>query len=98
MFYVENYFKKLALNDFIGNKYVFVASDDINVMKELKVKYSDFMFIDEYYLFNEKEGSLKHTPKNLLHTLIDIHFLSRSDFLVCTMSSNVRIYLFQKLT
>jgi glycoprotein 6-alpha-L-fucosyltransferase len=94
MFYVQNYFKKLALNGFIGDKYVFVASDDTNVIKELKVKYSDFTFIDEYYLLNDMEGSLKHTPINLLHTIIDIHFLSRSDFLVCTMSSNVRIYLF----
>jgi glycoprotein 6-alpha-L-fucosyltransferase len=94
MFYVQNYFKKLALNGFIGDKYIFVASDDTNVIKELKVKYSDFTFIDEYYLLNDMEGSLKHTPKNLLHTIIDIHFLSRSDFLVCTMSSNVRIYLF----
>ncbi len=94
MFYVQNYFKKLALNGFIGDKYIFVASDDTNVIKELKVKYSDFTFIDEYYLLNDMEGSLKHTPINLLHTIIDIHFLSRSDFLVCTMSSNVRIYLF----
>jgi len=90
MFYVTNYFDKLALNGYSGDKFVFVATDDENVFKELNDKYSDFKFIDsKKYSENITVNKNKYSTNNLMHTFIDIHFLSRSDFLVCTMSSNV---------
>jgi hypothetical protein len=92
MFYVINYFKKLSLKGFSGEKVVFVASDDRNVTQELRTKYSDYKFIDKRFYFNESDvDDSKYTPKNLLHTMVDVKVLARSDFLVCTMSSNVRI-------
>jgi glycoprotein 6-alpha-L-fucosyltransferase len=95
MFYVINYYKKLALKGFTGKKIVFVASDEPNAIRELRNKYKDYKFIDKGLYFNETEiNDKKYSPNNLLHAMFDIHFLSRSDFLVCTMSSNVRkIYL-----
>jgi glycoprotein 6-alpha-L-fucosyltransferase len=92
MFYVINYYKKLGLKGFTGQKVVFVASDDSNAIQELNNKYKDFKFIDKRLYFNETEiNDKKYSPNNLLHTMFDIHFLSRSDFLVCTMTSSVSL-------
>jgi len=90
MFHVINYFDKLALNGYSGEKFVFVASDDDNVIKKLNHKYSDFKFMSNTnYFINTNYNNSEYSSTNLLHTIFDIHFLSRSDFLVCTMSSNV---------
>jgi len=86
MLYVINYYKKLEIKGFKGEKAVFVASDDPNALRELSDKYKDFKFKDKSFYFDET----KRTANNLLHTIFDIHFLSRSNFLVCTMTSNVR--------
>jgi len=91
MFYVINYYKKLEIKGFKGEKAVFVASDDPNAIQELRDKYKDFIFIDKSFYFNKSEiNDAKWTATNLLHTIFDVHFLSRSDFLVCTMTSTVR--------
>jgi glycoprotein 6-alpha-L-fucosyltransferase len=95
MFYVINYYKKLEINGFKGEKAVFVASDDKNAIRELRDKYKDFKFKDKSFYFNNSEiNDRKYTATNLLHTIFDIHFLSRSDFLVCSMTSNVRKLIF----
>jgi hypothetical protein len=71
---------------------VFVASDDSNAIQELRNKYKDFKFIDKRPYFNETEiNDKKYSPNNLLLTIFDIHFLLRSDFLVCTMTSSVSL-------
>jgi glycoprotein 6-alpha-L-fucosyltransferase len=91
MFYVINYFKKLALKGFSGEKVVFVASDDPNAFQELRTKYSKFKFIDKTFYFNKSDvNDSNYSPTNLLHTMFDIQFLAKSEFLVCTMSSSVR--------
>jgi glycoprotein 6-alpha-L-fucosyltransferase len=96
MFFVTNYYKKLALKGFSGEKVVFVASDDSNAIQELRNKYKDFKFVDKKFYFSETAiNDEKYSPNNLLHTIIDIHFLARSDFLVCTMSSNVKNDIFK---
>ncbi len=78
------------MKEFKGEKAVFVASDDRNVLQELRDKYKDFIFKDKSFYFNKPEiNDTKYTANNLLHTIFDIHFLSRSNFLVCSMSSNV---------
>ncbi len=74
------------MKGFKGEKVVFVASDDPNALRELSDKFEDFKFKDSSVYFDET----KRTANNLLHTIFDIHFLSRSNFLVCTMTSNVR--------
>jgi glycoprotein 6-alpha-L-fucosyltransferase len=95
MLYVINYYKKLEIKGFKGEKAVFVASDDPNALRELSHKYKDFIFKDKSFYFNKSEiDDTKYTANNLLHTIFDIHFLSRSDFLVCTMTSNVRKQFF----
>jgi glycoprotein 6-alpha-L-fucosyltransferase len=91
MFYVINYYKKLQIKGFTGEKVVFVASDDPNAIQELRDNYKDFKIIDKSFYFNKSEiDDTKYAVNNLLHVIFDIHFLSRSDFLVCTMTSNVR--------
>jgi hypothetical protein len=50
MLYVINYYKKLEMKGFKGEKAVFVASDDPNAMRELSDKYKDFKFKDKFLL------------------------------------------------
>jgi len=89
MFHVVNYFNKLSLNDYSGEKVVFVATDEENVMQKLNHKYPDFKFIDKKQFFQTNYNQFSEF--NLLDTIFDVQFLSKSDFIVCTMSSNVRI-------
>jgi glycoprotein 6-alpha-L-fucosyltransferase len=90
MFYAVNYFNKLSLNEFSGEKFVFVATDGENITQELNQKYPDFKFVDsKQYFTNILSNNNKYSANNLLKTIFDIHFLSKSDFLICTMSSNV---------
>jgi hypothetical protein len=77
MFYVINYYKKLEIRGFKGEKAVFVASDDPNAIQELRDKYKDFIFKDKSFYFNKSEiDDTKYTANNLLHTIFDIHSLS----------------------
>jgi glycoprotein 6-alpha-L-fucosyltransferase len=99
MFHVRIYYKRLKLKGYSGQQRVFVATDDEQVFVELFTKYPNFKFIDNKCFpfdksFNNKE---RYTPTNLLHTIIDIHLLSMTDFIVCTMSSNVRFFNFAKI-
>ncbi len=80
------------LKGFSCEKVVFVASDDRNAIQELRTKYSDYKFIDKTFYFDKSNiDDSKYTPMNLLHTMVDVQVLAKSDFLVCTMSSSVRI-------
>jgi glycoprotein 6-alpha-L-fucosyltransferase len=104
MFYVNNYYEKIALKGYSGEKPVYISSDDNNVMEELKQKYKGFKFVDKNHYFQDsKVNNSIYSVENLMHTIIDIHFLSLSDYLVCTMSSNVRnsnknIKIYRKIT
>jgi hypothetical protein len=55
MFYVINYYKKLQIKGFTGEKVVFVASDDPNAIQELRDNYKDFKIIDKSFYFNKSE-------------------------------------------
>ncbi len=100
MFHVKNFYDKLKLKGYSGEQRVFVATDDEQVLPAFKKKYSNFKFFDSKCFpfkktYNEKE---KLTPDNLLLTMVDIYILSKCDFLVCTMSSNVRNIQFNRKT
>lgn len=89
---VEQYynFKKMSDVNEIGiHKCVYLASDEIEVLKEAREKYPDYQFIfDEE---NAKTASLseRYSPASAQGVILDIHFLSECDFLVCTFSSQV---------
>lgn len=68
---------------------VYLASDEPEVLKEAPTKYPNYKFMfDEG---NAKSAALnsRYTPDSAQGVILDIYFLSQTDFLVCTFSSQV---------
>ena len=68
---------------------VYLATDDPSVIEEAKNNYQNYEFI-----YDESHPKLAHlnsrySTESAEAVIMDIHFLSRSDFLVCTFSSNI---------
>ncbi len=98
MFHIKNFYDQMKLKGYSGEQTVFVATDDMKVLPAFRKKYPNFKFVDNKCFpfnktYNEEE---RYTVNNLLHTMVDTHLLSKCDFLVCTMSSNVRNIQFLK--
>ncbi|RNA03521.1 Alpha-(1-6)-fucosyltransferase, partial [Brachionus plicatilis] len=68
---------------------VYLATDDLSVLKEARENYRDYRFISDE--INAETASLnkRYSPESAQGVILDIHFLSQCDFLVCTLSSQV---------
>ena len=86
---VEEYYKLLELEQTVDTKRVYLASDDASVLKEAEEKYPDYKFISNRRLSHDILPKIRIRDEMVTGIILDIHFLSRSDFLVCTFSSNV---------
>ncbi|ROT71909.1 Alpha-(1,6)-fucosyltransferase [Penaeus vannamei] len=72
----------------VTTRKVYLATDDPQVLKEAKEKFPKHAFVyneDSVASANMKE---RRSEANIHNILADVYFLSRSDFLVCGMSSN----------
>jgi len=92
MLHVKDYFDKSELISNVSQRLVYVASDDPSVLPTLKIEYQKYEFIGRTSIsggaicpFN---GLSNHS---LWGVLSDIHMLSESDYIVCTLSSAVSI-------
>lgn len=83
MFFVEQWYLVYEATHKAGTRKVYVATDDKTVLPELKSKYPGYTFIT-----NNKNVDT-YNEVGLESIVTDVHFLSRSDFVVCTSSSNV---------
>nr|XP_027219137.1 alpha-(1,6)-fucosyltransferase-like [Penaeus vannamei] len=73
----------------VTTRKVYLATDDPQVLKEAKEKFPKHAFVyneDSVASANMKE---RRSEANIHNILADVYFLSRSDFLVCGMSSNI---------
>ncbi|CAF0724834.1 unnamed protein product [Brachionus calyciflorus] len=90
MTHVKEFYDRYDLKTSIKNtRTVYLATDELEVMKEAKQNYPDYVFLmDET---NAKTASLnqRYSPESAQGVILDIHFLSQCDFLVCTLSSQV---------
>ncbi|XP_060562738.1 alpha-(1,6)-fucosyltransferase-like [Ruditapes philippinarum] len=69
---------------------VFLATDEPDVVRCVKASYPNYQFINDFNAtIAASQKSTRYTIHSLKTIIQDIHFLSMSDFLVCTMSSNV---------
>lgn len=70
---------------------VYVASDDPGLFRQCVVNYPDYQFFfDRSYVRDANQPSeRRNTNRALIGFLLDVYYLSRSQFLVCTFSSNV---------
>lgn len=87
---VENYYgtKEMA-NELNGKRCVYLASDEISVLKEAKKKYPSYDFIFDMKNAKSANLNMRYSPESAKGVILDIHFLSQCDFLVCTFSSQV---------
>jgi len=68
---------------------VFVASDDSKVFSEMRNKYPEYMVIGDEKRATSASLASRYNSNSLSYLISDIHMLSLSDFIVCTLSSNV---------
>ncbi|XP_034383782.1 alpha-(1,6)-fucosyltransferase [Cyclopterus lumpus] len=89
MLHVEEQFKILARRVHIDKKRVYLATDDPSLLQEAKTKYPDYEFISDNSISWSAGLHNRYTENSLRGVILDIHFLSQTDFLVCTFSSQV---------
>jgi glycoprotein 6-alpha-L-fucosyltransferase len=91
MKYIVEYFERLELKEGknISVKRVYVASDDATVLPELIQKYPGYNFIGDTNVSQSAAESTRALSNSFKGILSDIHLLSKSDYLVCTLSSQV---------
>ncbi|KAM3918065.1 alpha-(1,6)-fucosyltransferase isoform 1-T2 [Leptodactylus fuscus] len=89
MVHVEEHFQLLARRIQIDKKRVYLATDDPGLLQEAKSKYPQYQFISDNSISWSAGLHNRYTENSLRGVILDIHFLSQSDFLVCTFSSQV---------
>uniref|UniRef100_UPI00398F397B alpha-(1,6)-fucosyltransferase isoform X2 n=1 Tax=Pristiophorus japonicus TaxID=55135 RepID=UPI00398F397B len=89
MVLVEEHYKFLARKTEIDKKRVYLATDDPTLLQEAKSKYPDYEFISDNSISWSAGLHNRYTENSLRGVILDIHFLSQADFLVCTFSSQV---------
>ncbi|XP_058790161.1 alpha-(1,6)-fucosyltransferase isoform X2 [Phymastichus coffea] len=87
MLKVEQYYDSLKVKP--NKKKIFLASDDPKVILAVKRRYSEYEIIADIDIAQTASVSQRYSNLSLKGIIIDIHFLSLCDFLVCTFSSQV---------
>ncbi|XP_025104219.1 alpha-(1,6)-fucosyltransferase-like isoform X1 [Pomacea canaliculata] len=88
MHHVEDYYQQLEHHTGPLTRRVYLATDDPNVLKEARENYRNYIFVYDDWISLAAHES-RYTPRSLMGIILDIHFLSSSDYLVCTFSSQV---------
>lgn len=91
MYWVVLHYKKLNLKQGVTEKRVFISTDDLTALSELKTKYPDYMFISDHAasITASDHTYQRYTETSLRGVISDVELLSETDYLVCTFSSNV---------
>ena len=90
---MKGYFDQVEMNRGgrpLASKNVFVATDDPQVLAELKDKYSpEYTFLSNETVSRSASYEKRYNLEGLIGVIADIHILAQSDHLVCTMTSNI---------
>lgn len=89
MGHVESYFTTLKMTQPDVVKRVYLASDDPTVITEAQKKFPDYTFIGDSNIARTAAVATRYTDASLKGIIADVHFLSLTDHLVCTFSSQV---------
>ncbi|XP_049841519.1 alpha-(1,6)-fucosyltransferase-like isoform X3 [Schistocerca gregaria] len=90
MGYVEDYYLKLELKQGkTVERRVYLASDDPKVIGEARSKYPQYEILGDPSIARTAAVATRYSDSSLNGIIIDIHFLSLCDYLVCTFSSQV---------
>ncbi|XP_054262328.1 alpha-(1,6)-fucosyltransferase [Macrosteles quadrilineatus] len=89
MLAVEEYYQQLSMTKNVDVKRIYLASDDPKVFSEIKKKYPDYEVLGDPAVAKGAAVATRYSDSSLNGIVMDIHFLSLSDHLVCTFSSQV---------
>ena len=91
MQHVDEFFRLQEMRTGKSNlaRTVYLASDEPKVFAEAKNKYPAYRFIYDEKNAETAQLNQRYTPDSAQGVILDIHFLSQCDFLVCTFSSQV---------
>ena len=86
-----NHNHKLSVNKYSRqySKQVYLASDDPNVFVECRKRFPEYEFIGDETRAASATLSSRYSLNSLNDVIVDIHMLSLSDYIVCSLSSNV---------
>ncbi|CAF4639603.1 unnamed protein product, partial [Rotaria sp. Silwood2] len=68
-------------------KRVYLATDDPSVFNDTRTKYPDYVFYGDTAVAESAQMNSRFRAGSLKGVLLDLHFLSLCDYLVCTFSS-----------
>lgn len=89
MVHIEEYYNRLELQRPVDARRVYLASDDPDVLEDARKKYPKYTFIGDVNIAKSAGLDQRYGEESLLGVIKDIHFLSLTDYLVCTFSSQV---------
>eukprot|EP00057_Strongylocentrotus_purpuratus_P015349 XP_011669823.1 PREDICTED: alpha-(1,6)-fucosyltransferase-like [Strongylocentrotus purpuratus] len=89
MSHVEKYYQELEKRKEVSIRRVFLATDEVGLLYEARKKYPGYVFVSDNNISQSASVSLRLSEESLMGIILDLHLLARSDFLVCTCSSNI---------
>lgn len=88
---VDDYFRRLEMTTPVERRRVYVASDDLGVFKDIQKYYPQYMVLGDAAISKVAKQN-RFSKESLWGLITDIHFLSKSDYLVGSFASNVNYY------
>lgn len=89
MYHVEEWYQRLEINHPVEMRQVYLATDEPRVIAEARKKYPRYRFLCDETIAQTAGLSQRYSDAALRGIIIDIYFLSQTDYLVCTFSSQV---------
>ncbi|KAK6998879.1 alpha-(1 6)-fucosyltransferase-like isoform X2 [Biomphalaria glabrata] len=89
MIHVKEFYDQLERRQPNITRRVYLASDDSSVLPEAKSKYPEYKFIADITISQSAGLGTRYSDGSLRGVIIDLYYLARCDYLVCTFSSQV---------
>nr|XP_027206791.1 alpha-(1,6)-fucosyltransferase-like isoform X2 [Penaeus vannamei]XP_027206792.1 alpha-(1,6)-fucosyltransferase-like isoform X2 [Penaeus vannamei] len=86
---VDEFYKQLELRQPVAQRRIFLATDDPEVISEIKKRYPEYKVLYNPDSVDSTRMKERKKASSVRYLLADVYFLSRSDFLVCGMTSNI---------
>ncbi|XP_042873684.1 alpha-(1,6)-fucosyltransferase-like isoform X2 [Penaeus japonicus] len=86
---VEEFYAELEMRQPVAQRRIFLATDDPSTIPELKRRYPEYQVVHNEASIKSAHPSQRTKGSSVRYLLADVYFLSRSDFLVCGMTSNI---------
>eukprot|EP00092_Neocalanus_flemingeri_P051889 GFUD01060475.1.p1 GENE.GFUD01060475.1~~GFUD01060475.1.p1 ORF type:complete len:495 (-),score=114.38 GFUD01060475.1:11-1279(-) len=91
---VELWFTQYEMYHLPTERRIYLASDEPQILEECHEKYPQYTIYDNLNISSEATGYTEASRIGILH---DVHMLSLTDYVVCTMSSNIGCLAYELL-